>query len=425
MVSNHKIKEIKAREILDSRGNPTVEVKVVLSSGVMTKASVPSGASTGSHEAWELRDGDSGRYEGKGVLRAVRNVNTVMAKVLKGIEATRQQDIDHVMLELDGTENKSKLGANAILGVSLAVARAGAFANNLPLYRYIRKSYKLSIAKSRQGAGLPIPMMNICNGGRHADWALDFQEFMVMPKMSKFRERVRAGAEIFHSLGKVLRAAGYPTLVGDEGGYAPQLSKNEEAFRLIGQAITEAGLRPGADVQLGIDAAASEFYEESSGLYHLKRDGKKLTAREMVELYKDWMEKYPLALIEDGLSEDDWTNWVMLTRELGSKMQLVGDDLFVTNVKRLSKGIEMKVANAILIKVNQIGTLTETIDAISLAQKNNYKIAISHRSGETCDTFIADLAVATGAEYIKTGSLSRSERVEKYNRLMEIEEETA
>lgn len=420
-MTNHKIKEIKAREILDSRGNPTIEVKVVLSSGVMTKASVPSGASTGSHEAWELRDGDSGRYEGKGVLRAVRNVNTVMAKVLRGIEATRQQDIDHVMLELDGTENKSKLGANAILGVSLAVARAGSVASNLSLYKYLRRVYKLKALSYK----LPIPMMNICNGGRHADWALDFQEFMVVPKMPKFRERVRAGAEIFHSLGKVLRAAGYPTLVGDEGGYAPQLSKNEEAFRLIGQAITEAGYRPGADVQLGIDAAASEFYEESSGLYHLKRDGKKLAAREMVELYKDWMEKYPLALIEDGLSEDDWTNWVILTRELGSKMKLVGDDLFVTNVKRLSKGIEMKVANAILIKVNQIGSLTETIDAISLAQKNNYKIAISHRSGETCDTFIADLAVATGAEYIKTGSLSRSERVEKYNRLMEIEEETA
>lgn len=419
MANNHKIKDIKGREILDSRGNPTVEVCVTLASGASGTAAVPSGASTGSHEALELRDGDKGRYDGKGVLHAVRNINTVIAKTLKGVDANRQADIDHVMLELDGTENKSKLGANAILGVSLAVCRAAAKSENLPLYEYIRSGFHL---KAR-GWKMPVPMMNICNGGRHADWALDLQECMIMPKMPKFRERVRAGAEIFHSLGKVLRSAGYQTLVGDEGGYAPQLSKNEEAFRLIGQAITEAGYRPGADVQLGIDVASSEFYEESSGLYHLKRDGKKLTAAELMELYKNWIEKYPLALIEDGFAEDDWANWVMLTRELGAKIQLVGDDLFVTNVARLAKGIEMKVGNAILIKVNQIGSLTETIDAINLAQKNNYKIAISHRSGETCDTFISDLAVATGAEYIKTGSLSRSERVEKYNRLMEIEDE--
>ncbi len=416
---NNRIKEVRAREILDSRGNPTIEVRVVLASGVWARASIPSGASTGSHEALELRDGDNGRYEGKGVLHAARNVNTAIAKILKGVETTRQADIDHVMLELDGTANKSKLGANAILGVSLAVARAGAMANNLPLYKYLRKCFKFQVSSFK----LPIPMMNILNGGRHADWALDIQECMILPQFPKFRDRVRAGAEIFHALGKVLRASGYQTLVGDEGGYAPQLSKNEEAFRLIGQAITEAGYRPGADIKLGIDAAATEFYEESSGLYHLKRDKKSLKAKELLELYKDWMEKYPLVSIEDGFAEDDWVNWVMMTREVGSKMQLVGDDLFVTNVERLKKGIEMKVGNAILIKVNQIGTLTETMDAIALAQKNGYKIAVSHRSGETCDTFIADLAVAVGAEYIKTGSLSRSERVEKYNRLMEIEDE--
>lgn len=418
MANNHKIKDVRAREILDSRGNPTVEVSVVLSSGASAKASVPSGASTGSHEALELRDGDKGRYDGKGVLHAVRNVNTVIAKVLKGVSATRQSDIDHVMLELDGTENKSKLGANAVLGVSLAVCRAAARAEGAELWSYIRESFKL---KAR-GVKMPVPMMNILNGGRHADWALDIQECMILPVMPKMRDRVRAGSEVFHALGKVLRGAGYQTLVGDEGGYAPQLSKNEEAFRLIGQAITESGYRPGADIKLGIDAASSEFYEESSGLYHLKRDGKSLKAKELLDLYKDWMEKYPLVSIEDGFAEDDWVNWVLMTRELGGKMQLVGDDLFVTNALRLKKGIEMKVGNAILIKVNQIGSLTETIDAISLAQKNGYKIAVSHRSGETADTFIADLSVAVGAEYIKTGSLSRSERVEKYNRLMEIEE---
>ena len=419
MANNHKIKSVQAREILDSRGNPTVEVGVELKSGAVGVASVPSGASTGTHEALELRDNDKSRFEGKGVLKAVRNVNTVIAKTLKGVDVTRQADIDHVMLELDGTENKSKLGANAILGTSLACARAGALINCLPLYKYLRKNYKLQITNYK----LPIPMMNILNGGRHADWALDLQECMIMPQMPKFRDRVRAGAEIFHALGKVLRSSGHRTLVGDEGGYAPELSKNEEAFRLIGQAITEAGYRPKADVLLGIDAAASEFYEESSGLYHLKRDGKSLRGAELLEVYKTWIEKYPLVSIEDGFAEDDWSNWVMFTRDLGKKVQLVGDDLFVTNVARLEKGIEMKVANAILIKVNQIGTLTETMDTIALAQKNGYKIAISHRSGETCDTFIADLSVAVGAEYIKTGSLSRSERVEKYNRLMAIEDE--
>lgn len=419
MANNHKIKDIKAREILDSRGNPTVEVSVLLSSGEVGKASVPSGASTGTHEALELRDGDKGRYEGKGVLHAVRNVNTSIAKVLRGVDVTRQSDIDHVMLELDGTENKSKLGANAILGVSLAVCRTAAVSERLPLYKYIRDNFEL---KAR-GWKMPVPMMNILNGGRHADWALDLQECMILPQLPKMRDRVRAGAEVFHALGKVLRGAGYQTLVGDEGGYAPQLSKNEEAFRLIGQAITESGYRPGTDIKLGIDAASSEFFEESSGLYHMKRDGKSLHAKELLEVYRNWIEKYPLVSIEDGFAEDDWANWIMLTRELSRSTQLVGDDLFVTNVERLKKGIEMKVGNAILIKVNQIGSLTETIDTITLAQKNGYKIAISHRSGETADTFIADLAVAVGAEYIKTGSLSRSERVEKYNRLMEIEDE--
>lgn len=413
------IKNICAREILDSRGNPTVEVKIELSSGVIAGAKVPSGASTGVHEALELRDGDKKRYLGKGVLKAVRNVNNKIAPVLRGIDVRRQADIDHVMIELDGTPNKSKLGANAILGVSLASARAAAFAGKKPLYRYIRQAYRLGGKKLK----MPLPMMNILNGGAHAAWSLDFQEFMIVPKVNQFCERVRAGSEIFHHLGKILKARGFVTSVGDEGGFAPRLNRNEKAFEMIMQAIRAAKYRPGKEIAIAIDAAASEFYNQKTKKYELRVDKKKLQAHELNRLYQSWIKKYPLMSIEDGLAEDDWDNWILHTESLGKKIMLVGDDLFVTNVKRLARGIELGVANAILIKVNQVGSLTETIEAIKLAQKQGYKVIISHRSGETADDFIADLAVAVGAEFIKTGSLSRSERVEKYNRLMEIERE--
>jgi len=416
---NSKIKNIQAREILDSRGNPTVEVTVELTSGVIGAAKVPSGASTGVHEALELRDGDKKRYLGKGVLKAVNNVNKKIAPVLKGVDVWRQADIDHAMIELDGTENKKRLGANAILGVSLACARAGAAETKKPLYRYISGAYRLRKIKPR----LPYPMMNILNGGAHAAWSLDFQEFMILPKVASFKERVRAGSEIFHHLGKILKTKGYVTSVGDEGGFAPHLGKNQKAFDLIMEAIRAAKYRPGKDVFIAIDAAASEFYNPKTKKYDLKVEKKKLNASQMTALYRQWIKKYPLVSIEDGLSEDDWENWVEHTKELGKKIMLVGDDLFVTNARRLQKGIDMKVGNAILIKVNQIGSLTETIDTILLAKQAGYKVVISHRSGETSDTFIADLAVAVGAEYIKTGSLSRSERVEKYNRLMQIEQE--
>ncbi|OGL73981.1 phosphopyruvate hydratase [Candidatus Uhrbacteria bacterium RIFCSPHIGHO2_02_FULL_57_19] len=414
-----KIAAIRAREILDSRGNPTVSVTVTLRSGAAGTASVPSGASTGSHEALELRDGNKARYGGKGVQKAVRNVNERIARMLRGVDIRRLQDIDHVMLEMDGTENKSKLGANAILGVSLACAHAGAASAGIPLYRHLREIYSLPTTVYR----LPIPMMNVLNGGVHAGWAIDLQECMIIPRQRTFRERLRAGAEVFHALGKILKSKGYTTLVGDEGGYAPKLPGNEAALRLLMQAIREAGYRPGRDVALGMDAAASEFYDAKKGVYAMRSDGVKRNAAQMLLMYRRWIAAYPLISIEDPFAEDDWTSWAMLTKALGKKAQIVGDDLFVTNVKRLRKGIEMGVANAILIKVNQIGSLTETIDAIRLAQKHGYAIAVSHRSGETADTTIADLAVAVGAEYIKTGSLSRSERVEKYNRLMAIEEE--
>ena len=418
MLGGKKIKIIKAREILDSRGNPTVEVSVILRNGIVGVAAVPSGASTGSHEALELRDNDKKRYGGKGVLKAVRNVNTVINDLLVGYKATKQVAIDKLMIEKDGTKNKSKLGANAILGVSLAVAHAAAEASGLPLYKYLRQAFSLSFKDYR----LPLPMMNILNGGRHADWSLDFQECMIVPEDKLFRERVRKGAEVFQELGKILKAKGYATLVGDEGGYAAKLGSNEEALKLITAAIEQAGYAAGQDINLAIDAAASEFYSEK-GVYSLKRDGKNLNANEMISFYENLAKKYPIISIEDGLAEDDWDNWQVMTKKMGDKLLLVGDDLFVTNIKRLEQGIKKQVANAILIKLNQIGSLTETMQAIYLAKKSGYKVIISHRSGETCDTTIADLAVAVNAEYIKTGSLSRSERVAKYNRLMKIEEE--
>ena len=416
-----KIKDIRAREILDSRGNPTISVVVELEGGVLGQASVPSGASTGVHEALELRDGDKSRYEGKGVLNAVKNVNTLIKGKLVGLEVSQQRKIDDAMLALDNTENKSRLGANAILGVSLAVARAAAAKKEQPLYAYLRSAYGID----RKDFPLPLPMMNILNGGRHADFAIDFQECMIIPKMKRFSERVRAGAEVFHALGRILKKAGHVTSVGDEGGYAPRLESNEKAFQLILDAIEAAGYAPGKEIALGMDVAASEFYDDDKKVYALNVEKKELTPAELIKMYEKWLAKYPIMLIEDGLAEDDWDNWGILTQKLGKKLTLIGDDLFVTNVKRLEMGINRKVANSILIKVNQIGSLSETMDTIMMAQQNKYKIAISHRSGETADTFIADLAVAVGAEFIKTGSLSRSERLEKYNRLMEIEEETA
>ncbi len=416
-----KITDIKAREILDSRGNPTVEVRVTVEGGVSAKASVPSGASTGSHEALELRDGDENRFGGKGVLKAVANVNNVLAKKLRGMHAGQQRRIDEAMLHIDGTENKSKLGANAVLGVSLAVARAASVANDLPLYAWLRKSFGIK----GTDYPMPFPMMNVLNGGAHADFALDMQETMLIPKLKTMRERVRAGSEVFHALGKLLKKEGFVTTVGDEGGFAPKLSQNEKAFAFVLDAIEEAGYAPGKDISLGADVAASEFYDAKKRKYVMKVDGKSLDAAGMITTYEKWLKKYPIMSIEDGLAEDDWDNWEDLTKKLGKKLTLVGDDLFVTNVRRLEQGISRHIANAILIKVNQIGSLSETMDAIFLAQKHGYKVAISHRSGETADTFIADLAVATRADFIKTGSLSRSERLEKYNRLMEIEDEVA
>ncbi len=417
----YRIRDIKAREILDSRGNPTVAVRVTVEGGIVGEASVPSGASTGVHEALELRDKDPKRYGGKGVLKACRNVNRKILPVLKGMEVTRQRHIDETLIDLDGTENKSKLGANAILGVSLAAARAGAAARKRPLYEYIRRTYRLGY----KGYRLPLPMMNVLNGGQHADWAIDFQECIIIPKQKKFAARVQAGAEVFHALKKILKKKGFVTSVGDEGGYAPHLKSNEQAFRLIMEAIRAAGYKPGRDIALGSDVAASEFYDADRGRYVLRVDHKSYTAAQLTALYERWLKKYPFMTLEDGLDQDDWDNWVSHTKKLGKKLVLVGDDLFVTNVKRLKKGIGMGVANAILIKLNQIGTLSETIDAIELAHDNGYQTAISHRSGETADTFIADLAVAVNSEFIKTGSLSRSERLRKYNRLMEIELELA
>lgn len=409
------ITDVYAREILDSRGNPTVEVDVYLEDGSFGRAAVPSGASTGAFEAVELRDGDKERYLGKGVLNAVDNVNTIIAPAIIGLSALDQSGLDRFMIELDGTENKGKLGANAILGVSLAVAKAAAESCGIPLYRYIGGA---------NAKVLPAPMMNILNGGKHADNTVDIQEFMVMPLgAATFSEGLRMGTEVFHSLKKVLSTKGLATSVGDEGGFAPNLASNEEALAVIVEAIEKAGYEPGKDIYLAIDTAATELYDEASGIYHLAGEGVKKTSAEMVDFYADLVAKYPIISIEDGLAEEDWEGWHLLTERLGDKVQLVGDDLFVTNTKRLARGIAEQTANSILIKVNQIGTLTETLEAIEMAKEAGYTAVVSHRSGETDDTTIADIAVATNAGQIKTGAPSRIDRVAKYNQLLRIEEE--
>ena len=410
------IVSINARQILDSRGNPTIEVDVITSSGILGRAAVPSGASTGIHEAVELRDGDKKFYLGKGVLQAVQNVNKVIAEELQGMLVMDQAEIDQRMIDLDGTVNKGNLGANAILGVSLAVANAAAQETNQQLYRYFG-----GVAANT----LPIPMMNILNGGSHADNSIDFQEFMIMPVgADSFSEAIRMGSEVFHHLKNVLKKGKYSTNVGDEGGFAPNLKSNEEAIKFILQAIEVAGYEPGKDIFIALDPAASEFYLPKENVYHLhKSTGDKLSPKDMVEFWKGWVKKYPIISIEDGMAEDDWDGWKLMTDQMGKKIQLVGDDIFVTNVSRLQKGINMGVANSILIKVNQIGTLTETINAVNLAYRNSYTAIISHRSGETEDTTIADLAVALNTGLIKTGSACRSERIAKYNQLLRIEEQ--
>ncbi|QEP44946.1 phosphopyruvate hydratase [Ectothiorhodospiraceae bacterium BW-2] len=406
-----KILNVRAREIIDSRGNPTVEADVILTSGAMGRAAVPSGASTGSREAIELRDGDKGRYLGKGVLKAVENVNQLIAPKIIGMDGHEQAAIDRIMLELDGTENKANLGANAILAVSLATAKAVASAYEMPLYRYL--------AMGQKEFSLPVPMMNIINGGAHADNSVDFQEFMIMPVgIATFAEAIRCGAEIFHALKKVLQGRGMSTAVGDEGGFAPDLPSNEAAIEVILEAIEQAGYQAGSQVMLAMDVASSEFYH--NGKYELASEKRSLSAEEFADLLSGWADKYPIISIEDGMDESDWEGWKQLTEKLANKVQLVGDDLFVTNTRILQRGIDEGIANSILIKVNQIGTLTETLAAIQMAKDANYNAVVSHRSGETEDTTIADLAVATGAGQIKTGSMSRSDRIAKYNRLLRI-----
>ena len=409
------IAKIIGRQILDSRGNPTVEVDVITKNGIIGRAAVPSGASTGVHEAVELRDNDKSLFLGKGVLKAVHNVNTVLNEALHGFDIFDQKGIDRIMLNLDGTENKSNLGANAILGVSLAASKAAAQESGLSLYKYIG------------GVGavtMPVPMMNILNGGSHADNLIDIQEFMVMPfGASSFSEGLRWGTEVFHNLKSVLKSKGMSTNVGDEGGFAPSLGSNEEAIQVVLEAIEKAGFKPGVDMHIALDAASSEFYNAEKGLYIFESTGDQMTSSEMVGFWKDWSSKYPIASIEDGLAEDDWAGWKLATDELGDKVQLVGDDLFVTNTKRLAKGIEEGIANSILVKVNQIGSLTETIESVQMATKNSYTSVMSHRSGETEDSTIADLAVALNTGQIKTGSASRSDRMAKYNQLLRIEEE--
>jgi enolase len=409
------IVKVQARQILDSRGNPTVEVDVVTENGRFGRAAVPSGASTGEHEAVELRDGDSRVYMGKGVLKAVNHVNTVIADAVMGMYVFDQAQIDRAMMELDGTPNKANLGANAILGVSLAVAKVAAEESGMPFFRYVG---------GVNSNLLPVPMMNIINGGSHADNSIDFQEFMIMPAGAEsFSEALRMGTEVFHHLKAVLKKGGYSTNVGDEGGFAPNLKSNDQAVEVILKAIENAGYRPGEDIYLAMDAASSEFYLKDEKVYHLhKSSGDKLTSAEMTSLWKDWTAKYPIISIEDGLDENDWAGWKLLTDALGDKVQLVGDDLFVTNVNKLSRGIEEGIANSILVKVNQIGSLTETIDAVRMATANRYTSVMSHRSGETEDSTIADLAVALSTGQIKTGSASRSDRIAKYNQLLRIEE---
>ena len=409
------ITDIFARQILDSRGNPTIEVDVFTSNGILGRAAVPSGASTGIHEAMELRDGDKSRYLGKGVLKAVENVNTIINEALQGEDVFDQKRLDRIMIDLDGTPNKSKLGANAILGTSLAIARAAAQEAGLSLYQYIG------------GVGavtMPVPMMNILNGGSHADNLIDIQEFMVMPfGASSFSEGLRWGTEVFHHLKSVLKEKGMSTNVGDEGGFAPSLGSNEEAIQVVIEAIEKAGFKPGVDMHIALDAASSEFYNAEKGIYHFESTNTDMTSEQMVDYWVSWCEKYPIISIEDGLAEDDWTGWKLATEKLGHKVQLVGDDLFVTNTQRLSRGIEEGIANSILVKVNQIGTLTETIEAVQMATRNGYTSVMSHRSGETEDNTIADLAVALNTGQIKTGSASRSDRMSKYNQLLRIEEE--
>ncbi len=409
-----EIREIKAREVLDSRGNPTVEVDCILAGGVLGRAIVPSGASTGEHEALELRDKDKKRYLGKGVRKAVANVNLKIAKALVGMDATLQSRVDQIMLDLDGTKNKARLGANAMLGVSLATARAGAIAHGLPLYRYIG---------GVDAQTLPVPMMNIVNGGAHADNNIDFQEFMIMPVGApSFSEALRMGAEVFHTLKQILQKRGHATAVGDEGGFAPNLKSDEEAIELILEAIANAGYESGRQIAIALDTASSELFEQGKYVFR-KSGGSRKSSEDMVKLFETWTRQYPILSIEDGLDENDWDGWGLLTETIGERVQLVGDDLFVTSTERLAQGMGSGVANAILIKVNQIGTLTETLDAIRMASKAGYGVVISHRSGESEDTFIADLAVAVNAGQIKTGSLSRTDRVAKYNQLLRIEEE--
>lgn len=411
-----EIIDIIAREILDSRGNPTVEVEVLTEEGYIGRAAVPSGASTGKYEAVELRDGDKSRYLGKGVTNACNNVEEIIREAIIGEDVTDQKYIDETMLELDGTENKSKLGANAILGVSMAVAKAAAAETDQPLYRYVG---------GVNAHVLPVPMMNILNGGSHADNSIDFQEFMIMPVgADTFSEGLRMGVEVFHNLKAVLKSKGYSTNVGDEGGFAPNIKSNKEAIDIVMKSIETAGYKPGDDVMIAMDAAASEFYNSEEKVYHFASStGDKLTSEEMVGYWKEWIDNYPIFSIEDGLDEDDWDGWVKMVKEVGDRCQIVGDDLFVTNTKRLQKGIDLEAANSILIKVNQIGSLTETIDAVNMAHRNGYTSVMSHRSGETEDTTIADLAVALNTGQIKTGSASRSDRIAKYNQLIRIEEE--
>ena len=411
-----EIIDVRGREIIDSRGNPTVEVDVALAGGAIGRASVPSGASTGEHEAWELRDGDAKRYGGKGVLKAVENINKIIAPEVSGHDATLQPAIDKIMIDLDGTPNKSRLGANAILGVSLAVAKAAAIQLNLPLFKYLG---------GPNAKVLPVPMMNIINGGAHSDSPIDFQEFMIMPKGAPtFREALRYGAEVFHALKDVLHDRGLSTAVGDEGGFAPSLKSADDALECIAQAVKRAGYTLGTDILIALDVASSEFYDPSQNLYVFKKsDGRGRTAEELTAYYQELQKKYPIISIEDGCAENDWLGWEQLTKAMGHNTQLVGDDLFVTNVEFLNQGISRHVANAVLVKVNQIGSLTETLDTVELAKDNKYSAIISHRSGETEDATIADIAVATNAGQIKTGSLSRSDRMAKYNQLLRIEEE--
>ena len=411
-----EIIDVRGREIIDSRGNPTVEVDVALAGGAIGRASVPSGASTGEHEAWELRDGDAKRYGGKGVLKAVENINKIIAPEVSGHDATLQPAIDKIMIDLDGTPNKSRLGANAILGVSLAVAKAAAIQLNLPLFKYLG---------GPNAKVLPVPMMNIINGGAHSDSPIDFQEFMIMPKGAPtFREALRYGAEVFHALKDVLHDRGLSTAVGDEGGFAPSLKSADDALECIAQAVKRAGYTLGTDIFIALDVASSEFYDPSQNLYVFKKsDGRGRTAEELTAYYQELQKKYPIISSEDGCAENDWLGWEQLTKAMGHNTQLVGDDLFVTNVEFLNQGISRHVANAVLVKVNQIGSLTETLDTVELAKDNKYSAIISHRSGETEDATIADIAVATNAGQIKTGSLSRSDRMAKYNQLLRIEEE--